>query len=219
MMERAASMAFAPGAMVFPGGRVDPGDLALGRDEEGAARVAAIRETIEEMGVAVGLTPPPDAATVAALRRGLAAGGDFAVLLDGEGLAIDLAALVPFARWRPDLYEVRRFDTRFYLAEARPGAEALIDGTEGVAAIWGTAAGILADAAAGRHKLIFPTRCNLERLAGFASFAAAAAHAAGVPPRIVTPRIEERDGEPWLTIPDDAGYPVTAQRMAELLRG
>ncbi|MBC7985273.1 MAG: NUDIX hydrolase, partial [Sphingomonadaceae bacterium] len=56
MVERAAGMAFAGGAMVFPGGRIDPGDHALaanaalhhggsGVPDETAARIAAIRET------------------------------------------------------------------------------------------------------------------------------------------------------------------------------
>jgi len=76
MVERAKAMAFAAGALVFPGGRIDPGDHALAAilapDKDGddvAARIAAIRETIEEAGVAVGLTPPPDAPTLAAIRR------------------------------------------------------------------------------------------------------------------------------------------------------
>ncbi|WP_204270990.1 NUDIX domain-containing protein, partial [Escherichia coli] len=62
MVERAAAMSFAGGALVFPGGRVDPGDFVLagrhaGDVEENAARIAAIRETLEEAGVAVGLYP------------------------------------------------------------------------------------------------------------------------------------------------------------------
>ena len=65
MVERAAAMSFAGGALVFPGGRVDPGDFVLagrhaGDVEENAARIAAIRETLEEAGVAVGLYPAGD---------------------------------------------------------------------------------------------------------------------------------------------------------------
>src|SRR5436190_15559166 len=49
MVERAGSMAFAAGALVFPGGRIDDADRLLG-EKLGAdpAAVAAIRETIEE---------------------------------------------------------------------------------------------------------------------------------------------------------------------------
>src|SRR5688572_29215082 len=85
MVERAASMAFAGGALVFPGGRVDPGDHAIAANEalvgigpdpeDAAARIAAIRETIEEVGIAVGIDPIPDQAAIALLRASLAEGG------------------------------------------------------------------------------------------------------------------------------------------------
>jgi len=66
MMERVKTMAFAGGAAVFPGGKVDeadfefarslPDDVRLGLDEdEVAARLAVIRETIEEAGLALAL--------------------------------------------------------------------------------------------------------------------------------------------------------------------
>src|ERR687890_742562 len=62
--ERTGHMAFAAGALVFPGGRIDADDHRtaelLGTD---AAKVAAIRETIEETGLAPALQPPPDSAT------------------------------------------------------------------------------------------------------------------------------------------------------------
>src|SRR5688500_2025569 len=72
-MERAAKMAFAPGAVVFPGGRVEADDHALaarigGGFDHAAARITAIRETIEEVGVAAGFVKPPDPARLAELR-------------------------------------------------------------------------------------------------------------------------------------------------------
>src|SRR5690349_7505497 len=85
MVERARAMAFAGGALVFPGGRVDPGDRALaallgGDEDEHAARIAAIRETIEEAGVAVGLDLA--AGALGALRRQLYEGVPIGSLLD-----------------------------------------------------------------------------------------------------------------------------------------
>src|SRR3954451_7438324 len=88
--ERTGHMAFAAGALVFPGGRIDADDHLtaelLGTDP---ARVAAIRETIEETGLAPGLTPAPNAATVAELREGIADEEPFASLLAAHGLTID----------------------------------------------------------------------------------------------------------------------------------
>src|SRR5688572_27499754 len=95
MIERAQQMAFAAGALVFPGGRIDPGDRALAAKtdidpEDAAARIAAIRETIEEAGIAIGLEPAPDEAAVAMLRAALADGADFGALLANGGYRLDL---------------------------------------------------------------------------------------------------------------------------------
>jgi 8-oxo-dGTP pyrophosphatase MutT (NUDIX family) len=213
--ERTGHMAFAAGALVFPGGRIDADDhLAaelLGAD---AARIAAIRETIEETGLAPGLTPAPGAATVAALRSGLADEEPFASLLGAHGLTLDPGALTAFARWCPNFRETRRFDTLFFLAEApADGPEPEISAHEAVRAFWASAADILAEIEAGRAHAIFPTRRNFERLARFASIAEARADAARHPITTVTPWIETRDGEQMLCIPEDIGYPITSEPL------
>ncbi len=214
MLERAETMAFAAGALVFPGGRIDPDDETLAQRfpdlPDAAARIAAIRETIEETGVAPALRPAPDAA---ALREAMAAGRLFAALLDEMGLSLDLDALTPFARWCPNFREARRFDTLFYLAEAPPGGGTLhcADETESVHTFWASAATVLAEIEAGRAKAIFPTRRNLERLARFASLAEAQADADRHEVRRITPWVEEREGRRFVCIPEGIGYPVTAE--------
>jgi 8-oxo-dGTP pyrophosphatase MutT (NUDIX family) len=213
--ERTGQMAFAAGALVFPGGRIDADDHltaeTLGTD---AARVAAIRETIEETGLAPGLAPAPDAAIVEALRAGIADEEPFASLLAAHGLAIDGAALTPFARWCPNFRETRRFDTLFFLAEAPADApEPQVNAHEAVRAFWASAADILAEVEAGRAHVIFPTRRNLERLARFGSIAEARADAAAHPATCITPWVEQRDGEPHVCIPEGSGYPVTSEPL------
>ena len=66
MITRNRAMTFAGGMAVFPGGRVDPGDYELARaiavdldSDEAAHRIAAMRETLEETGLAIGLTTTP----------------------------------------------------------------------------------------------------------------------------------------------------------------
>ena len=224
MVERSRAMAFAGGAMVFPGGRVDPGDRALaaliGRDDDdGAGRIAAVREAIEEAGLAPGVTPAPDAATVAAMRAMLHDGATIGEALASADATLALDALVPFARWLPLGMQHRIFDTLFYLAEHRGDAPpASVDATENTRLIWTTAADALAEADAGRSFVIFPTRRNLERLALYGSFAEAAAHARAHPLRAITPWIEDRDGVEHLCIPHDLGYPVTSQPIGSALR-
>jgi len=53
MVERPRTMAFAAGAMVFPGGRIDAEDWTDSGALIDAARVAAVRETREETGLEV----------------------------------------------------------------------------------------------------------------------------------------------------------------------
>jgi len=229
MIERAESMTFAGGALVFPGGRIDPGDHAVAANEalvsaglaldDAAARIAAIRETIEEVGIAVGIDPIPDEAATAQLRAALAEGGDFAALLAAAGYRLDLEALIFFAHWRPNLNETRNFDTRFYLAAAPADAAADPDGGESVHALWMSAARLLADADAGHHHIIFPTRRNLERLARFTALEEAIADTQERAIGMITPWIEERDGQRWLCIPEDQGYPTTAELLATARRG
>ena len=214
MLERAETMAFAAGALVFPGGRIDPQDEAMAERfpdlPDAAARIAAIRETIEETGVAPALRPAPHSA---ALREAMAAGRPFEALLDEMKLSLDLEALTPFARWCPNFREARRFDTLFYLAEAPAGGGTVhsADETESVHTFWASAAEVLSEIDAGRGKAIFPTRRNLERFAAFGSLDEARNDAARHPVRRITPWVEERDGKRFVCIPDGIGYPVTAE--------
>lgn len=218
VMERTANMAFAAGALVFPGGRIDPDDRDLGERfgshlDHAAARVAAIRETLEETGIPAGLAPLPDPGLALLLRHALHAGTPLSALLDRYRLRLDLEALTPFARWCPTFKEARRFDTLFFVAEAPAGAVATAAEAEATRLFWASARRILDEANSGHARIIFPTRRNLERLAGFAGLREAQADADRHPVRKIVPWIEEREGEQWLCIPDDAGYPVTAELL------
>lgn len=229
MVERSASMAFAGGAAVFPGGRVDQADRDLARrmgatDEdqrdELAARIAAVRETLEETGLLVGLTQRPSRDEALAAREMLLQRKELAPVLDHMGWAIAPDALLPFARWRPKHRHMRVYDTRFYLADLGTGAvDLLVDSTENTHLFWASATDALDLADSGQIKVIFPTRRNLERLAQFGSFDEAVTHVAQFPSRMITPFMETRDGVPWLAIPDDAGYPVTGEMLESAARG
>jgi len=225
IVERARAMTFAGGALVFPGGRIDPEDFSLGQihapaDVHGPARIAAIRETIEEAGIPVGLSPLPTPAQLAALREGLHAGEPFGALLHANGLTINFTALVPFARWCPQHPNMRIFDTSFFLAALPAGSPVpVVDQTENTRVFWASAQHVLDDADAGKVSIIFPTRRNLERLALHNSFADAVDDAGRHGFRMVTPWTESRDGIDYLCIPDDLGYPVSAEPMTRAMRG
>ncbi len=221
MVERARGMAFAAGAWVFPGGRIDAADrdLAseLGLDP---AAVAAVRETIEETAVPAALAPIPSQPIASGLQRALVADEPFAGLLGRSSLGIDSSALTPFARWVPKFHAVRRFDTLFYVALCPAGdwSPQVIEG-ECAAAAWLTAEEVMDRDRRGDARLIFPTRRTLERLAQHPNFEAIRADALAHPIEPVTPWVEERDGEKFITIPSHLGFPVTQERLDGLWRG
>jgi len=221
MVERAGGMAFAAGAMVFPGGRIDAADrelaAAAGLDP---AAVAAIRETVEETAVPVGLRPLPDEGTARTLQNELVVDLPLAELLGDHGLSLDPDALTPFARWVPKFHAVRRFDTLFFIARCPAGdwQPRVIEG-ECAGAEWVTARQVLERDRSGEARLIFPTRRTLERLAEHHSFEAIRADAMAHEIVPVTPWVEERDGERFIRIPDDLGYPVTEERLESVWRG
>ena len=221
MVERAAGMAFAAGALVFPGGRIDEADRGLA-DQLGidAATVAAVRETLEETAIPVGLAPMPEEQKARELQNALIADEPFGELLTADSISIDAASLTPFARWVPKFHAVRRFDTLFFVARCPPGdwRPQVVEG-ECAGAAWMTAADVLEREARGEARLIFPTRRTLERLALHASFEAIRADALAHRIDPVTPWVEERDGEKFITIPADLGFPVTQERLDGLWRG
>ncbi len=227
MMERTKSMAFAGGAAVFPGGKVDAADFDYARIldhafdlDEAAARLAAIRETIEEAGLALGLHGVSDPADCNDARAALHEGQPLSAVCARYGWSPQFDVLVPWSRWRPPNLETRVFDTRFYLVDAGDTQlNAVVDATENTSLFWASAQEVIDMSAEQKVKIIFPTRRNLERLALFGSYVEAADHAAQIPVQTVLTYVEERCGEQWLCIPSGHGYPVLAEPMAQAMRG
>jgi 8-oxo-dGTP pyrophosphatase MutT (NUDIX family) len=234
MMRRSDNMRFAAGALVFPGGRVDPDDHVVAQNAVGsdalapldaAARVAALRETLEEAGLALGLSrdgrPLTHGAEVEDMRAALLNGGTLSALLSRHRLTVSLDNLAPFSRWRPNFAHARVFDTRFYLVSI-DNAEShslVINDGEGSDLFWATAQSVIDGADAGDHHIIFPTRRNLERLAQYQTYDEAVESTLIFPSRRITPFVEERDGQQFLCIREDCGYPVLSEVMDRAMRG
>ncbi|QCB54049.1 NUDIX domain-containing protein [Sphingopyxis sp. PAMC25046] len=226
MVKRSAKMAFAAGAVVFPGGRVDPDDYRVaslyspGIDEaDGAARVAALRETLEETGLAVGW-PGLAETEVAEVRRALLGGTLLSDILAARRDRIALESFVPFARWCPNFKEARTFDTRFYAVAAPPHSHELtVEEAEHSHIFWASAERTLTMADRGEVSVIFPTRRNLERIAQVTDFTDFSVHSRQFPVELVTPWIEDREGRSYLCIPAHLGYPVTSEPFDRVRRG
>ena len=232
MTVRSRTMTFAGGMAVFPGGRVDPSDFALGEfasqrsgglisGEEAAHQIAAVRETLEETGLALGLAGDINGDKAAEARAMLEEKNELAPVLEAFEWSLDLDQIIPFARWYPKNENIPRvYDTRFYLANLGTGAvDVSTDNSENTRLFWVSAQGALDMAETGEIKLIFPTRRNLERLALFASFEEARAQAEAIPVKTIVPQVDTSGPEPMLTIMEDAGYPITAELLETVARG
>ncbi len=108
MGQRAKGHVFMPDKWVFPGGRVDPGD----------ARAAAAKELTEETEALLRkggiVRRPPRAFALAAARETREEAG----LVLGDETGPDLSKLAFVARAITPPYRPRRFDARFFLADA-----------------------------------------------------------------------------------------------------
>lgn len=130
-VRRAARDRFLAGFHCFPGGRVDAADRdAAGGDPDRAARLAALRETAEEVGWLHGVGRLP-----ADLRHALRAGRPLLAVLAElarrepatRQATLALDALLPAGAWQAPPYLVTAFVTRFYAAWIPPDAELRVD--------------------------------------------------------------------------------------------
>jgi 8-oxo-dGTP pyrophosphatase MutT (NUDIX family) len=118
LMRRPGGADFAPGAYVFPGGTVHGDDMGWG-DE---IRMAAVRETFEEVGVLLAGRGSRFAgqAECDQVRSVVQGGKTFGEALRELRLEPDFDRLTLFARWVTPALLRRRYDARFFLAELPP---------------------------------------------------------------------------------------------------
>jgi 8-oxo-dGTP pyrophosphatase MutT (NUDIX family) len=226
LLRRKASMAFAAGAYVFPGGSVDPRDTdqavawagpspaawgevfhADGATARGLV-CAAVRETFEESGVL--LAGPSEDSVVAdttgdeweadrlaLIDRSLS----FADFLDRRGLVLRSDLLRPWAHWITPEIEQRRFDTRFFVAALPPGQRTRDVGGEADQVAWVRPADALDRAKNGEIFLMPPTYRTLGELSAYEKVPDVLA----AEREIVTlmPKIAEVNGEIHIVLDDD----------------
>lgn len=198
------------GAYVFPGGKVDTRDSsqALQRhldrtpaelhaqlqetdvDAHTASGlfVAAIREAFEESGIlfAEGVRHPQAAAARALLQEGLG----FEEVLARLSLRLQTDRILPWSRWitpRVPMVTNKRFDTRFFVAAAPEGQQALHDNHEATESLWITPRTALERYWAGEIDMAPPQIMSLSFLSHFADVAAVLQQARRTCPPLVEP--------------------------------
>ncbi len=181
-LRRTDASTFVAGHTLFPGGAVDKGDCdprwaglatgaaggLLGMDDPSSYRIAAVRETIEEIGVAVGIDDPRLAAHLVASRRALESGEASMVdLVAAGGAGLDLSGLHSVARWVTPMPSIKRYDTAFFVARAPADVEPVVDGHEVVHSEWCRPADVLERWGAGEITMVSPTISMFQRLATY----------------------------------------------------
>ena len=155
VLERGGGSRFLPGYVAFPGGSTDPEDVELaerwfGTGEE-AARACAVRELLEEVGLAL---------TSAGLSEA-----------DGDALGSISASppapeqLLEVAHWVAPPRIPVRFDARYFAVEAPPGLTLVPDGGETSDAWWQSPRHLLEEWRAERRKLYWPTYFTVRAIA------------------------------------------------------
>lgn len=217
MMRRTTKAAFAGGMYVFPGGAVDA--------EDSSYEMASIRECFEEAGVLLasdrdGRTvrfDSPDVQSRFTSYRHVVHAGERSMtsVLDSEGLTARLDDLVWVAHWITPFGEVRRFDTRFFVAAMPDDQDSLHDDVETVDSLWVEPAVALERAASGELLMLPPTLANLRFLADHHGVddVMAAARRVGTPPRILPKVVWGDDGRIVnLLMPGDNDYDAVPER-------
>ncbi|MEN3354454.1 MAG: hypothetical protein V7640_2612 [Betaproteobacteria bacterium] len=233
MLQRNFQSGFMPGMFLFPGGALDPGDHAAavqsrcaGLDDENASRAlgtqggglaywtAAIRESFEEAGVLLAygddgeLVNPGKREHVVrfeAYRRKLNNGEDIlAEMLERERLRLAVDRLTYFSHWITPVTAPRRYDTRFFVAAAPEGQEALPDNVEAIHHVWVNPRTAIERHRDGKFKMRTPTIRTLEQFAAFSSVEALIAALRSQP---VIPAILPRIGPKGQRLtPGEPGY-------------
>ena len=219
IVERSKQSRFMGGAIVFPGGKVDPGDAdpswaPLVSDEVNAHAIAACRETLEEacmLHVAGGTV---DHDQLAALRTRLTTdAGALRSFLGERGLKLDLAALHPLSRWITPTAEARRFDARFFAAVAPPGQPGAHDSHETMASFWASPAEVLRRWEAGEVQMAPPTHATIALLATCMTTAEVLAAAVAGTLEPICPRLVPQGDTLALALPGDPEHDVRESRL------
>jgi 8-oxo-dGTP pyrophosphatase MutT (NUDIX family) len=228
LLRRQASMAFAGGMCVFPGGGVDPRDFdhavawagpapaewaaRLGTDERTARALvcAAVRETFEESGVLLaGPRDEPDAVVAdtsgddweadrVALEGRELSLTDF---LDRRGLVLRSDLLGAWSGWLTPEFEPRRYRTWFFVAALPEGQLTRDVSSESSAVAWLPLPDALARADAGEVTMMPPTYLTCLDVARHGAPADVLAEAAGRKVTMFMPEVVTVDGESTLSVP------------------
>lgn len=223
LVQRTSRAVFGPSAWVFPGGRVDPADagnlddVADGLSDAEASTIleierngrawwfAGLRETLEEAGLLLGATGASAEAIEQTRDAVHADAGAFISALADHGIRLDLNCMKEVGRFITPLGPPRRFDARFFLAQAPAGQIARHDEEEVVEHRWIQPAEAIAAFQRDELPMMSVTHRMLACLARYSSVDQAMAAAAEQRPSQRV-RVNDPDGAYEVVLPGEPGY-------------
>jgi 8-oxo-dGTP pyrophosphatase MutT (NUDIX family) len=227
LLRRHVDMAFAAGMCVFPGGGVDKRDFdadlgwvgpspaawaeLLGTDEAFARALvcAAVRETFEESGVLLA-GPTGDSVVEDTTgddweedRRALEGREiSFTSFLERRGLRLRTDLLRLWGSWVTPVFEPRRFNARFFLAELPAGQVTRDVSTESDEVVWLPVRDAIRAVDDRQMMMLPPTYCTCLELYDFATASDALAAAGSRDLTSVEPEAVVGEDGAYLSIPD-----------------
>jgi len=212
---RSERASFAPGMYVFPGGGIEAQDAAAGHDvvqfradmddTMRTAAVAALRETLEEMGVLLAVNAQGAAVDPAAVQ-GLDRSTALWPQLAAQGLKLDAAALWQVGHFTAPPHLPKRFAVPFFVARMPHGQTPEPDNSEQFEAVWVEPQQALAAHKARQMPMMLPTVRTLTYLAQFPSVDAILAAVAQGPLWKFAPRFALENGKERSLLDSDAAY-------------
>ena len=214
MTRRSDKASFVPGAYVFPGGGIEAQDTQAQphvQQREGmdsttlTAAIAAVRETMEEMGVLLAVHAdglPATQSDVDAIDRKAPLWSQ----LTSTGLQLDVRAVWQLAHWTADRNLPKRFAVPFFVARMPEGQTPVADESEQFEPVWVHPQEALARTKAGQMPMIFPTLRTLERLANYPTAQAVIDAVAQGPLWVSAPRAGRLQGKEFRCMEHDAAY-------------
>jgi 8-oxo-dGTP pyrophosphatase MutT (NUDIX family) len=243
LLRRTRGMAFAGGFCVFPGGAVDPRDfdttigwvgptaeewaeeLGTSREHATALVCAAVRETFEESGVL--LAGPTDDTVVEDTtgddwerdrQRLEAREVAFTDFLADRDLKLRTDLLRWWGSWITPVFEPRRYDTRFFVAELPQGQVTRDVSTESDQVLWMAVPDVVAAVDDGELAMLPPTYATCLELLEFPSPSAAMASAVTRDRTPILPEMQVDADGGYLDLPERLralGESVAARRRTE----
>tara|TARA_B100000427_G_C15511590_1_gene596447 strand:+ start:1994 stop:2824 length:831 start_codon:yes stop_codon:yes gene_type:complete len=179
MLLRNDSSGFVASHTIFPGGAIEQDDRSstwddlisgltneeadeqLRTEEARSYWIAAIRETIEEVGVVIGSDEDGLLEDRKTLENGTS---NFSQIISQRALSLNLSAVKPISRWITPMGGSRRYDTYFFVARSRSSVIPRVDGKEAVEVFWITPSEALQKWELGELTMISPTLATLKQL-------------------------------------------------------